>query len=64
MQQSLDASQADTELLSDLLGCGARPVEVDHDLEIIWGEAITQPSRPDYTLRSEPGARAVVMSAI
>jgi hypothetical protein len=43
VEQPFHASQAETELLSDPLGCGTRPVEVDHLLKILRGEAITQP---------------------
>lgn len=48
MQQSLEATQADTELLSARLGCGARPVQLDHALKIFRGEAIRQTPRTDY----------------
>jgi hypothetical protein len=49
-EQPFDAAEADTELLSDLPGCGARPIEIDHGLKILRGEAITQPPRTDHTL--------------
>lgn len=63
-QQSLDAAQADTELLSYRLSCSPRPVEIDHHLKIFGGEAITQPPRPDHAIRSVLGTRAVALTAL
>ena len=64
VQQPLDATQADSELLSHLLGCGARPEQIDHDLEILGGEAITQTPGADHALRGDPCTRVVVLTAI
>jgi hypothetical protein len=64
VQQSFDAAQADTELLSYRLGRGARPVQVDHRLEIPRGETITKTPRPDHALRSHLGTRTIVLTAI
>jgi hypothetical protein len=44
VKQSRNAAHADTEFLGYLLGCGARPVEVDHGLKICGGEAVTRTS--------------------
>jgi hypothetical protein len=63
-QHSLDAPQADTELLSHLLGRRARPLEIDHCLEIIRREAITQPSRANHVLRNDLGTRAIVLTIV
>jgi hypothetical protein len=63
-EQPFDAAEADTELLSDLPGCGARPIEIDHGLKILRGEAITQPPRTDHTLDSDPHTRTIVLTTI
>jgi hypothetical protein len=64
VQQSLNAAQADTELLSHLPSGGARPVEIDHRLEILRRETITQTPCADHALRSDLGSGAVVLTAI
>jgi hypothetical protein len=44
MQESGNAPHADAVLLGYLLGCGARPVEVDHGVKVVGGEAVTRTS--------------------
>ncbi len=63
VQQSLDAAQADTELLSYLLGGGTRAVEIDHGLKILRREAITQTSRADNALSGHLRTRVAAMES-
>jgi hypothetical protein len=44
VQQALDATQTDPELLGHLSSCDAGPVKINHHLKILRGKAIMQTS--------------------
>ncbi len=64
VQQALDASQADTELLGHVPSCDARPIKIDHGLKILGRETITQLPRADHTLWGGFRAPVVVLTAV